>query len=471
MGVTDEMIRKTLDQIKEAQQLNKAITLSTGLQGYDLEQPARNLYPVLSPIRNMLPRTKAAKGSSAVHWKAITALSSTGSSFVGEGLRNSEISYTEVDKSASYKTWGRDDSVTRESEQQARGFEDLRARSARSLLQRVMIEEEDILIGANNSTALGTTPTPVIANAGTGGTIAAGTYDVICVALPFLGYRSATISQVNSFNHAAKSAASSTTTTTGSTSVISGHVTPVSGAAGYAWFIGTAGAEKCELITTTANFLATALLGTGQAATAVSGDTSADTLAYDGMIPQIVNGGGYVLAQPNGTDGTGTPLTYDSAGGIVEFDKVLKYQWDNNRLSPDIIFVNAQEAMNLSVKILKSSNNPVYQFIVPQGDAQGSLMGSALVTRYLNKFTGEPVKIQTHPTLPAGTVLFFTQNLPAWYVDTNIEGVWDVHVLEDYYELMYAMTTRKWEHGIYANGVLRCYLPAAQSLLTNVANG
>lgn len=470
MGVSEEMIRKTLDQIKEAQQLNKAITLSTGLQGYDLEQPARNLYPVLSPIRNMLPRKKAAKGSSAVHWKAITGLSTTGSPFVAEGARNSEIIYTEVDKNASYKTWGRDDSVTREAEQQAMGFEDLRARSARSLLQRVMIEEEDILIGGNTTTALGTTPTPVIANAGTGGNIAAGTYDVICVALPYMGYRSATINQVNSFNHAAKSVASSTTTTSGSTSVISGHVTPVNGAVAYAWFIGTAGAEKCELITTVANFLATTLLGTGQLASAVSADTSADANAYDGLIPQIV-AGGYVLSQPNGTDGTGTPLTYDNATGIVEFDKVLKYQWDTNRLSPDIIFVNSQEAMNISLKVLKSSNNPAYQFIVDAGDNQGSLMGSALVTRYFNKFTGTPVKIQTHPTLPAGTVMFFTQNLPSWYVDTNIEGAWDVHLLEDYYELMYALTTRKWEHGIYANGVLRGYIPGAQSLLTNVANG
>lgn len=470
MGATEEMIRKTLDQIKEQQKLEKAITLSTGLVGYDLEQPAKNLYPVLSPIRNMLPRTKAAKGSTAVNWKAITGLSATGSAFVGEGARNGEISYTESDLSAAYKTWGRDDSVTREAEQGAQGFEDLRARSARSLLQYVMIEEEDLLVGAlSSSHALGTSPTPTISSANTGGTIGAGTYDVICVVLPFLGYRKATVNAVNAAAHAAQSVASATTTITG-TGVISGHVTPVNGAAAYAWFIGTAGNEKCELITTVANFKVTALAGTGQAATAVTGNTSGDTNAFDGIIPQIVNGNGHITQLANGTDGTGTGLTYDNAGGIVEFDAELKYQWDVNRLSPDIIFVNSQEAMNISTKILKSSNNPVYQFIVPQGDAQGELMGSALVTRYLNKFTGTPVKIQSHPTLTPGTVVFYTQNLPAWYVNTNVEGLWDVHVLEDYYELQYAMTTRKWEHGIYARGVLRGYLPAGCSMIQNISN-
>jgi hypothetical protein len=467
MSYTDEMIRKTLEQIKEAQ-LAKAITVSTGLQGYDLEVPAKNLYPVLSPIRNMLPRIKAAKGSSAVNWKVVSALTSSGTSFVGEGLRNSEIGYTEADKNASYKSWGRDDSVTREAEAQAQGFEDLRARSTRSLMQRVMIEEEDNILGAL-ATALGTTPTPVTTTSTSGGSIGAATYNVFCVALPFLGYRSATVNAVNAAPHALKSA-SAAQVTTGATSTISGHVAPVAGAVAYAWFIGTAGNEKCEQITTIANFTIAALAGTGENISAVAGNTSNNALNFDGILPQIVNGSGIVTALANGVDGTGTGLTYDSAAGIVEFDAMLKSLWNSARVSPDLIYMNAQEMQNVSKKILAAGSQPIYHINVASGTGQAGLQGSARVTSYLNKFTGDDVAIRVHPTLAPGTVLFLTLGLPAWYPNTNVEGLWDMHMLEDYYEIVYAQATRKWEHGVYANGVLRGYMPTAQGIINNIAN-
>ena len=47
----------------------------------------------------------------------------------------------------------------------------------------LMIQEENMLLGGNCSVDLGTTPTPTVSNAGTGGSIGAATYNVICVAL------------------------------------------------------------------------------------------------------------------------------------------------------------------------------------------------------------------------------------------------------------------------------------------------
>lgn len=36
--------------------LQKTISTGTGLVAYDLQAPAKNLYPVATPIRNRLPR-------------------------------------------------------------------------------------------------------------------------------------------------------------------------------------------------------------------------------------------------------------------------------------------------------------------------------------------------------------------------------------------------------------------------------
>ena len=45
----------------------------SGLVGYDLEPAARVLQPVITPLRNRLPRVKG-KGGTAANWKQITSL-------------------------------------------------------------------------------------------------------------------------------------------------------------------------------------------------------------------------------------------------------------------------------------------------------------------------------------------------------------------------------------------------------------
>ena len=51
----------TLDLVRGAlntpdDRIAKTISTGTGLVAYDLQVPAKNLYPVVTPIRNSLPR-------------------------------------------------------------------------------------------------------------------------------------------------------------------------------------------------------------------------------------------------------------------------------------------------------------------------------------------------------------------------------------------------------------------------------
>ena len=75
-----------------ADAVNKAFTQGTGLVNYDLQPAALQLYPVLTPLRNRIPRV-AGNGGTATNWKAITAINTGGLSLgISEGNRNATIS-------------------------------------------------------------------------------------------------------------------------------------------------------------------------------------------------------------------------------------------------------------------------------------------------------------------------------------------------------------------------------------------
>ena len=64
----NQLTQETIELMKSAQAngepLNKGFTqptnFTTGLQTYDLSAPSQKLYPVLTPLRNRIPRVGAA---------------------------------------------------------------------------------------------------------------------------------------------------------------------------------------------------------------------------------------------------------------------------------------------------------------------------------------------------------------------------------------------------------------------------
>jgi hypothetical protein len=69
------------------------VTTGTGLTAYDLQAPAKNLYPVNTPIRNSLPRTPGI--GPATNWRAVTGITGSGFDSMGwvpEGQRAGAMS-------------------------------------------------------------------------------------------------------------------------------------------------------------------------------------------------------------------------------------------------------------------------------------------------------------------------------------------------------------------------------------------
>ena len=57
--------------------LAKSISTGTGLLAYDLQAPAKNLYPFVTPIRNVMPRVGGGVGS-ATNWRQVNAIIGSG---------------------------------------------------------------------------------------------------------------------------------------------------------------------------------------------------------------------------------------------------------------------------------------------------------------------------------------------------------------------------------------------------------
>lgn len=500
IGSMSEMSQETLSQIIEATRnsmgqsvytnpaLAKAnttagITQATGLVWYDLQTPAKNLFPVITPLVNMIPR-RSGNGGTATNWRAVTGINVLSlQGFVPEGVRDGYSSTTENDYSASYKTMGAENYVTFEAVNAAVNFENIRSTTAQRLLWDAMIRQEQAFIGGNYSIALGTVGT-VTAAAATGGSVANGTYNVICVALSQSGLSAASLSggiptlvTVTPADGSAnftfgggssmKSAATAVTTTTGN-NTITASVTPVAGAFGYAWFVGTAGNEVITAITTVSSASISSLAGAGtQNASAVTTDRSTNAYAYDGLLAQALKSGSNAY-----TKALSAKLTTDSAGGITEINTMLKDRWDNYRLSFDHLFVNSQEMDTIRQLVIKNNGAPLIRFAGDLNQPAMGLIGGAVVGQYVNPFTmggGQLIKIHLHPNVPAGCVLGVTETLP--YPVNNVPNIFEYIYRQDWYQLEWPMRTRRYETGVYTDGVLAHYFPPSMGVIYNITAG
>ena len=476
-------------QLTEELRKSGGVNQATGLVAYDLQAPAKNLFPVLTPLRNRIPRIVSQNGGTATNWISVTGINTSKlRGFVPEGRRNGLMSISSTPKSASYKSCGLDDAVTFEAELAATGFENVRSTQAQRLLWATMIEEELSDLGACNSVALGTPTAPTVVVGATGGTIAdaAGGYYCYVVALTLHGYLAASLTDgvqqtvtvttpVNTtFTYGGGSSNSSLTTNTGAVSnsnvsKLSLSTPVVAGAVAYAWYVGTTTGATLQAITTLNSVVLTSLTTTHQAITSVTADKSTNALAYDGVLYQAwaSGSGAYIKNMATGTPGTGTGLTADNAGGITEIDDMLASMWENYKLSPSTIYLNAREGKNITKKILGGSG---VQHLITVDQGQGFTSG-AVVARYMNKFamgTSTYVDVMVHPYMPAGTLMAYTDMLP--YPISGVPNVVEKRLRRDYYQMEWPMREGQYENGVYFDGVLAHYFPPSVGIITNIAD-
>jgi hypothetical protein len=480
---------------KPSEDLAKSVTLATGAQYYDLRAPSLLFSPTITPIRNSLKRTKRANPGNAVHWKSITGLNNSPNliGFVPEGRRAASITYTMVDSSQSYATLGTEDDLTDEAKFAADGFEDEEALiQMRSLYKTMQIEEVALLHG-NASVALGVPATPTVAATGTGGTLPTATYSIIVVALTALGYLQSTPATgvltsvaVNSndgqgaFNvnggSSNKSAAASQAITIGQN--LTATVPVINGAMGYAWYVGTAGSETLQVITSINSMsLGVPLAGSRQAASVFAADYSVNATSFDGLVTQAYknNAVAYINTLATGVAGVGTQLTAVGNGEVAEIKAMLRAMWDQNRVSITKLYVASQELSSLTKLVLSSGSAPLLR--VNTNVTEGSpspvkVTAGSVVGWYFNPYTadgGRFIPIIIHPNMVAGTIFGYAETLPATYMSNETPTVAEVLIRQDYYVEKWARTSRVQKYGTYCQEAVAVYAPFCLAIISNIA--
>ena len=480
-GVTQETIAQVKKSIMgeygapSLNELQKSWTTATGLVGYNLEAPAKQLVPFLSPMRNRIPR-KVSKTGTSCNWKTIQSVNAAGKFTAVEGKRGQAVTTVVTDKVAVFKTFGLQDDVSLEAIAAGRNFQDPKATAATNLLLRVMTSEEQLILGGN-ITSLGVVGAPTLTPSGTGGSIPAGTYGVKCAVMTMQAINRVLLEQqvdslsagvpaldssanviANSIDGvSAPSTGTSTGALTGSASSVTASVTPVKGAMGYAWFMGTAGSETLQCVTAASQVVLTRLATGGTGVSALSVDGTADQTSYEGMIPQILNGGGY-YQDLNNVVFTG------SKGGVTELDNMNMFFFRQYKTSPTRYLCGVQAASDITNLIVAGSGAPM--LLVNNGAEKANLTGNYLATKYINKaMNGQEIAIEVHPWMPANMLVAVTENIP--YINSQIPCAFEIELGYDYMQLDYAMVNPKYEFEIRAYGALKCYFPKSCGVITN----
>lgn len=516
----DQFLSAIATKIGNSADFNKADTISqaTGLLWYDLKPVVQFLHPYkeLIPLISRLPRVEA-DGGNSFHWKRINAINVNNIGIgVSEGNRGARIAIAEQDQLASYKTLGLESSVTFEARLGSKNLSpEVLGINVQATLRSVMIGEEQTLLLGNSSLALGTTPTPTLAKAGTtgnwGGTV---TVYVMCVALSGFGnlgystYNNVTnlggvpsaITKVNADGStdtygggSAKPSAEANIASVTTAQVVTASVAPVAGAIGYAWYVGTtSGAERLAKITAgnqvilTQNASATAQPVTNLQSSGLYQDNSTNSLVPDGILSQIfgnIFGGQYTTTMQtnnnlpsNVTVSLGGSLVYTmptantglsiSGTNIAEFDSLLQAAYDQYKLGYNRILMSSVDIAQFMGTMLAQSSTSLFRIMFEADQKTGRILAGRRVTSYLNKFFGNTLDIDIHPFIPPGTIVFWSDNIP--YELSGVTNLLEAHVRQDYYQIQWPLKTRRYEYGVYADEVFACYFTPAFAAITNV---
>lgn len=496
--ITAETIRKAaLLATKDAlfnPEVRKTITTATGLTGIILETPAKQQVPFLSPFRQRIPR-KTQPGSTAVQWKAITDVSMPKFSVAETAAANQNL-YTVVPKSATYKEVGVGDGVTRKAIAEGTPFEDVKARGVNNVLLNAQRMEEIAILGGN-ITALAAPAAPAVVVVDAGGTVpaAAGGYDVRIRAITLFASNRVTPDRPAAFGSAAapinvdsplagngragvnpdtatdgwsaQGALTTSAAAAGGNDALRISWTAVPGAVAYGvYVIAAGGGPKLEAIVTQTTVTLTSLAGTGAAI--VAGDTSADALIFDGMIPKILSDSSSYKKNLNGI----LTVTSGTKPSITELQDAFQNIWDRAKIGEFDILVGGTEQRTLVDRSLVGGGGPT--IFVDAGDVANrvDLLQGYHVGFVVNSITGERCPVQTLPWLPGGMILILPRRIP--FPTAEFEYPFEIAATYGWEQIDYAVAkadgpVQNFE--VREDAVLKDYFPAGCGIIYNVVWG
>lgn len=411
------------------------------------------IYPVFSPLRNLIPRTQ---GQGTSHQaKVITSIS--GALPGGLGTPSNRFSIPElpsgggisganwpnqlpasgtqqsINLNIPYKFFGLTEAVSWLAQFAGQGFDDAAGLASLILLQESMLLEERAMI-ASTSIAVSAPSVPGFTprSPGTGEVAVTGVTTNLYVAVTALNYYGETVS--------------STITSSGWSSgdVVDVLISPVTGALAYNIYVGTGssspGNSGMHLMVQAAGATRVTLQGAIPTATATPPTADTGTSAstdYEGIIPVIsghsASGGSNVY--PGGIQGS---YVNQSSGDILSENLIntgLAAMWDGANgifADPDDIWAEGSDLMRLAGSLANqtnSSNPNNYRFFINQNEIGGVQAGVA-VSEFRNSITQKVVNLRVHPYIPQGTAAALSYKLSMPWSNTG--NIWENVMVQDY---------------------------------------
>jgi len=499
--ITQETITRSMQAAREAladPKLTRAISVGSGLVGYNLQAPAKQLVPLLSPFYNSIPR-KTKPGANSDNWKAITAISSP-RLFTGERKSGAKITHTVADKSAGFKVQALLGDVSLEAVQASEGFDPaLQKETANVLLKALQLSSQAYMFGVLTDLGVPAAPTVTEVEGIAGATIGASAHFVRIVGLNGMAANRVTldvpadydgthallngraVAAVNPLRDDAGSpittgsglssiSAEGTVTTTGTLNALKITWTPIPGMIAYAVFVGvTTGAAnlKCEAIVTQASVTLKTLAATGLAGNAAeipAADETGDAEAFDGIVAQLVAvGSGAYLKNIGGK------LTVSNSE-ITEIQDALATIYQTGKLGKFRIVVSGVDERTLTR--LGVSSQSMQIFATPGIDGRIAMAVGAHVTDIVNATTGDRCPVEVDPWLPAGTIVILPTEIP--YPSSNLSNPFEWVGSYDWMRWDYGSTPSSGPVYLFetrCNGVLEALFTGGCGLLYNIFKG
>ena len=447
---------------------------NVGFTPFDLQDSIEFLVPVMTPLRNSIPRRKAQ--GQAVQIRQITGYSNsrTGgvpnlntffnsatntSTYNGITLnRPNTISYSADALVVPFVENGISDSVEYQAQFAAQGFTDLRQLSNTAAIYSHMLGEENNILNSTSAVLPVAGVTATTANGGTATGLPAGTYTPLV-----------TIS--SSFGESEALTGESTTVTAGESVTVTLNSVPV-GAVALNVYVTVSGIHYVGRTTSTASgsfpvlFAVTPTLPSTSADNGSSpayqfGGTALGTTGYTGMISTLLGNGstpaaaGYVKAV-NGPLGTAAPFG--------EINTMLVEMWETNRAQPGTLYTSGRIQAALLAEIQQQGSATSYRANYMTGD-DGIIVGGA-VTGITSPVGGPALNIVAHPFIPEGVVIAHSTTLPSPV--SGVPGTATIDNVVDLTTIEWPQIGMSYDLSTYQYGSFVFHTPGFDGILTGI---
>ena len=447
---------------------------NVGFTPFDLQDSIEFLVPVMTPLRNSIPRRKAQ--GQAVQIRQITGYSNsrTGgvpnlntffnsatntSTYNGITLnRPNTISYSADALVVPFVENGISDSVEYQAQFAAQGFTDLRQLSNTAAIYSHMLGEENNILNSTSAVLPVAGVTATTAGGGTATGLPAGTYTPLV-----------TIS--SAFGESEALTGESTTVTAGESITVALNSVPV-GAVALNVYVTVSGIHYVGRTTSTASgsfpvlFAVTPTLPSTSADNGSSpeyqfGGTALGTAGYTGMISTLLGNGstpaaaGYVKA----VDG---PLKAGAPFG--EINTMLVEMWETNRAQPGTLYTSGRIQAALLAEIQQQGSATSYRANYMTGD-DGIIVGGA-VTGITSPVGGPALNIVAHPFIPEGVVIAHSTTLPSPV--SGVPGTATIDNVVDLTTISWPQIGMSWDLSTYQYGSFVFHTPGFDGILTGI---